>query len=497
MGNNAVFVENAGPSPSYEWFLNSATTGVTTETYVNAALGDGDTITVRITPDLDGCATVSYESNPVFITASNIFNTKPGFYVQSIADVTGNNNLIAFNQVVWDDRQNVAIQNNGSIEKISGGSGDFNAGAASFNRVENFSYAMTVINALNERKAFGISTEKTGYGSNNIDYYFRFEGGGNNIRIYEGAAQQLQFNTSAVGDTLKVGIFNDTIKFYINSTLLFNTEEVADTSYLVDVSIRDQGASLENLFIVNITTGDFELILADAGDSPVIDWTLNMTSTGVGTTTYFNDAITNGDVIGLQLQPDLSGCSSSTFASNTILISNPDVPLPVELSFFTGSQQENVVRMDWETYSEINNSHFEIYHATDGRNWNLIGTVEGNGTRNVPGSYHFAHRNPVMGANYYRLKQVDYDGAFEYFRPVLVFFDGTTGKLSVYPNPASGEYLYFDRLVQQVTVFDTRGMKIGQYSEISQINISGWQSGVYHLVFHDSEKQFSRMLLVP
>lgn len=82
--------------------------------------------------------------------------------------------------------------------------------------------------------------------------------------------------------------------------------------------------------------------------------------------------------------------------------------LPVELiSFYT--QGDNI---HWTTASEINNSHFEVQYSIDGITWEVVGLVTGNGTTNSLTDYIFYHT--TNQSSYYRLKQVDYDGASEY-----------------------------------------------------------------------------------
>src|SRR5690606_27584493 len=92
-------------------------------------------------------------------------------------------------------------------------------------------------------------------------------------------------------------------------------------------------------------------------------------------------------------------------------------PLRVNLVSFTANRlNETSVRHNWRTAGEENNDRFEIERSTDGINFITVGEVAGNGTTNTPLSYLFEDRNanaltPVL---YYRLKQVDYNGAFEY-----------------------------------------------------------------------------------
>jgi len=95
-------------------------------------------------------------------------------------------------------------------------------------------------------------------------------------------------------------------------------------------------------------------------------------------------------------------------------------PLPVELSSFTIKQEETVAVLNWTTASEINNSRFYVEHSIDGYDFLTIGSVEGAGNSVEEIHYSFTDMDPVGGTNYYRLKQVDFDGQYEYTEIVIL-----------------------------------------------------------------------------
>jgi hypothetical protein len=110
-----------------------------------------------------------------------------------------------------------------------------------------------------------------------------------------------------------------------------------------------------------------------------------------------------------------------------------DVPLPVELTSFTALLSGDAVILNWETATEVNNYGFEIEASTSSATgWKTIGFVSGHGNSNSPNSYSFT---AIDGAKYYRLKQIDTDGRFEYSSVVEV--EGSLSyKLSQnHPNP--------------------------------------------------------------
>jgi Secretion system C-terminal sorting domain len=116
---------------------------------------------------------------------------------------------------------------------------------------------------------------------------------------------------------------------------------------------------------------------------------------------------------------------------------NTNNPLPVELTTFKATPRANTVILEWTTASETNNSHFDIEKSSDAKNWSLLGTLSGRGTTAIQNQYFFPDENPSTGNNYYRLKQVDFDGRFEYSNIVLAKI--AHGAADIYPNPVTQE----------------------------------------------------------
>lgn len=117
------------------------------------------------------------------------------------------------------------------------------------------------------------------------------------------------------------------------------------------------------------------------------------------------------------------------------------VALPVELLYFQGSNDDCSNELGWATATEKNNSHFIVEHSTDGEDFKELDRVEGNGNSVELIEYEFIHENITAKENYYRLKQVDFDGAFEYSDIIIVKSDCKelgAEKVSIYPNPSRG-----------------------------------------------------------
>ncbi|NOX17789.1 MAG: multicopper oxidase domain-containing protein [Chlorobi bacterium] len=111
--------------------------------------------------------------------------------------------------------------------------------------------------------------------------------------------------------------------------------------------------------------------------------------------------------------------------------------VPVEFTSFYSTVDEGYVKLFWETATESNNKGFSIERSQNENDWNEIGFVNGNGTTLEPKRYSFIDNSPVSGAVSYRLKQIDFDGRFEY-SDIIEVETSVPNKFSLsqnYPNP--------------------------------------------------------------
>jgi hypothetical protein len=97
--------------------------------------------------------------------------------------------------------------------------------------------------------------------------------------------------------------------------------------------------------------------------------------------------------------------------------------IPVELASFTVSVNENIVTLNWITATELNNSGFDILRSTQQDVWEKISFVPGNGTTTEIHYYSFEDENLNAGKYSYKLKQIDFDGSYEY--SIVVYVDVT------------------------------------------------------------------------
>ena len=110
----------------------------------------------------------------------------------------------------------------------------------------------------------------------------------------------------------------------------------------------------------------------------------------------------------------------SVYLDDVNIVESPPVSLPIELLYFKGKNEDETNILYWSTASEINNDYFTIEKSYDGYVFFVIDYLEGAGysTHQLYYEYHDSNLQPFIA--YYRLKQTDYDGKFEYSETISI-----------------------------------------------------------------------------
>ena len=157
--------------------------------------------------------------------------------------------------------------------------------------------------------------------------------------------------------------------------------------------------------------------------------------------------------------------------------------LPVELVSFTGENKGNVNELKWVTATEKNNRGFVVEKLYGVDTWKSIGAVSGKGTSTTPTVYQLTDSSPDNGVNHYRLKQIDYDGKFEYSNVIAVSAEVDDHGVNLYPNPAQS-FITVANAVGNVDIYNSFGQLVKQVTVkdgVQQIDISELNAGVYYL----------------
>lgn len=230
-------------------------------------------------------------------------------------------------------------------------------------------------------------------------------------------------------------------------------------------------------------------------------------STILGSAISWHSSSTGGSLIGAGdtlITPVLSDTSTFYVQDSTCQAGPRDSitintmscgPLPITLLYFDAFQHGNNVKTEWTTTSEINNDYFTIQRSLDGTHFESIGILEGAGNSTEVLHYQFIDKTlntTLFSSNivYYRLKQTDFDGQYEYFDIKAVDFKISTSleNIQIYPNPTSGEL--FIRLDNEqwnkatIELTDNLGKKIDLNinTQMNKIKLNNdLPKGIYYL----------------
>ncbi|HRP90477.1 MAG TPA: choice-of-anchor Q domain-containing protein [Edaphocola sp.] len=248
----------------------------------------------------------------------------------------------------------------------------------------------------------------------------------------------------------------------------------------------------------------------------------NIDATGITKAMVFNDwglsdytlkstapVINKGDN---SLFPNLNG-STIDLAGNPRLFQNIidmgtyesqfNIPAPINLVTFTAKKQGDKSYLQWTTASEQNNKGFNIERSDNSKDWETIGfqkSLAENGNSTYLLSYQFVDAQPLIGTNFYRLKQMDIDGAYEYSPVRLLVFESEKD-IKVYPNPANEQItidglqgdetlLFIDELGRTVKIIHCE-------NEVETVSVADFISGTYSILIQSkSGSRYSLKLII-
>jgi hypothetical protein len=258
------------------------------------------------------------------------------------------------------------------------------------------------------------------------------------------------------------------------------SESNAVGSSAVDVGDIDMRWDLNGLGVV--TASDLRLLIDDNNNGIFSDDTPIAGAVDLG-----------GGIYEFQNVPGGAGGIQNARRFTLGTINSSQTPLPIELVFFNATpfKDNRKVKLEWQTASEINNDFFTVEKSLNGTDWEIIKKVDGSGNSNELLNYSVYDYEPNIGVSYYRLKQTDFDGQFEYSQIKSVSINQLiSGSVEIYPNPTNDKItvIGIENELSEVRIFNPLGQDVTNLTTISSsnestmlIDVSRLAKGIYYV----------------
>ena len=178
--------------------------------------------------------------------------------------------------------------------------------------------------------------------------------------------------------------------------------------------------------------------------------------------------------------------SISGITLNELTLADLSAPLPLTWLTFTATEQNNSQSLlQWATAQEQNTKDFYIQRSADGINWITIGSVPAAGNSVLTSHYEYVDTNPVIGPNYYRIKQTDIDNRYSYSPVRMLSFTKILQPFTILGNPVTNGVLTVQVNLATTMAFYTADGKLLWHEQVNAgtktIDVSSCAKGTYLL----------------
>ena len=309
--------------------------------------------------------------------------------------------------------------------------------------------------------------------------------------------------------------------FDVNSNSLYYVFQNADSDKITITTVNNSNVDLNSIDAYQVSETSTDTLVVEGWNGSTKMYSKSFSD--IYSWKTLNLGYSNINKITIKLSPsgsnELTDYNFDNFSFNA-------TALPVELTTFTASAEENGITLQWKTATETNNYGFDIERSTISTNsnvipngvdggideWNKIGFVNGAGNSNSTKSYTFTDTSAVNGKKYkYRLKQIDYNGSYIYSNTVVAAAKLKPSNYTLsqnYPNPFNPSTKIDYRIPEAghvvLKVYDILGNEVatlvdgnklaGSYSV--SFNASNLASGIYVYVLRTNKFTASHKMIL-
>ena len=419
--------------------------------YKNLTLNGGASTVFSLPTNITGMETVTISQGILSLAGYNLTATTlsnngtfrlRGF--ETITLTTTDLNSGIFEYVGRDVAENLTIKDFGSTDYYSLKINDANTNKATY-----------ILGAdLDLAGVLTLTSSNISLGSYNLTLVAgsSLSGGSSSSFIYTGSTGFIKYLSCAASSTktFPVGHTNSSAG-YVPLVITFNTGSTTDDYSVIAVDkVTNDGTRNGTAYTSTVVKAMWFITETVSGGSNVnmqFQWNGTDEATSFVRSSCYMSHYTNSAWDNPGSNGSASGSNPYTFTySNYTGTFSPfgmggsGGPLPVKLLYFKAKNQNGTSHITWATASEINNDYFNIEKSKDGKNFEIIGKINGAGNSQQILKYEFIDSNLASGINYYRLKQTDYNGEFSYSDIEIInnYKENENKiKLSLYPVPAT------------------------------------------------------------
>ncbi|MBP6301936.1 MAG: SBBP repeat-containing protein [Bacteroidia bacterium] len=165
---------------------------------------------------------------------------------------------------------------------------------------------------------------------------------------------------------------------------------------------------------------------------------------------------------------------------------NTNGVLPVSWLNVSASAFENYVLVEWSTATETDNDYFTVEHSIDGESFNRLADINGAGNSNTVQTYRYTHKYPGAGTHYYRIRQTDFNGTFDYSPLAVATMHSKTGALVLNGYVKNNQLFLFtnnpDDDIQISALINMSGQDVTAVNSNTPVSISHLPPGIYTAV---------------
>ena len=282
---------------------------------------------------------------------------------------------------------------------------------------------------------------------------------------------------------------------YPATYLSANHSDASWTSTVVGVSNSFWTVSTSGGISFNGTSGQIRYGGTGFGTNTLADLNASQRSSVTGSHSASTNANTTYEVNRINL--------STAAITNTWYIGSRNLatsPLPITLKEFDAKTESDHVKIYWSTSSEKNNHYFVVEKSDDGKLFETLAIVDSKGDADTQQDYFVYDPDDETCYNYYRLKQVDYDGNYKTSKTIVICNEAEEFLINLFPNPTNGVVNFYtsnQTAITEIEIYNNHGVKVFESKDwVETTDLSAFSAGIYAVHFNTTNNTIVKKIFL-